>query len=353
MSSIQYHWVYLRARTVAYTSSRTRLIISFVVCFGTFQASFASAAFAPGSAAASSHFNVSSEVGTLGTSLFVLGFAFGPVLWAPASELIGRRWPLIIGMFGGTIFLIASATSKDIQTLVISRFFSGFFGASQLSIVPAVLADIFDDLQRGTAIALYALTVFGGPFLAPLASGFTTQSYLGWRWTLYLPAFLGFFDLFFMLVFLKETYAAKILSTKAAKIRRKTQNFAIHAKHEEVEFDIKNLLQKYFLRPLRMLFTEPVILFVTIYMSMIYGLVYAFVESVPYVFETVYGANRGVAALPFLALTFGQIIACIFIVIQYSRDKKKLAANNRVAVPEWRLSPTPIGAPVFAIGLFW
>ena len=275
------------------------------------------------------------------------------MIWAPASELIGRKWPLIVGMFGGTIFLIASATSKDIQTLILSRFFSGFFGASQLSIVPAVLADIFSDLQRGTAIAVYSLTVFGGPFLAPLVSGFTAQSYLGWRWTLYIPAFLGFLDLFLMLVFLKETYAATILSAKAAMIRRKTQNFAIHAKHEEIEFDVKNLLQKYFLRPLRMLFTEPVILFVTIYMSMIYGLVYAFVESVPYVFETVHGANAGVAALPFLALIIGVIIACIFIVMQYSRDKKKVAANNGVALPEWRLSPTPIGAPVFAIGLFW
>ena len=80
-------------------------------------------------------FDVSVEVGILGISLYVLGFAFGPTLWAPLSELKGRRLPLVIAMFGFSIFQVATATGKDLQTVLISRFWGGFFGASPLSVV--------------------------------------------------------------------------------------------------------------------------------------------------------------------------------------------------------------------------
>jgi DHA1 family multidrug resistance protein-like MFS transporter len=275
------------------------------------------------------------------------------MLWAPASELIGRRWPLIWGIFGDGIFVIASATAKDIQTLLICRFFSGVFGASQLSIVPAVLADIFDDVNRGRAIAIYSLNVFVGPFSAPFIGGFIAESSLGWRWTLYVPAFMAFLSTISMFCLLKETYAPTILVHKAAKIRRYTRNWAIHAKQDEVEVDIKALIRINFLRPLRMLATEPVLLFVSLYMSFVYGLVYAFVEALPYVFETVYGMHGGVASLPFIGLIIGQLIACLFILSQHASYANKLHSNGGIGIPEWRLSPTLIGAPAFAIGLFW
>jgi DHA1 family multidrug resistance protein-like MFS transporter len=95
-------------------------------------------------------------------------------------------------MVGGAIFTISSAVAKDIQTMVICRFFSGLFGASQLSVVPSVLADLYNNNTRGIAISIYALTVFVGPFSAPFVGGFVASSYLGWRWTLYIPAFLTF-----------------------------------------------------------------------------------------------------------------------------------------------------------------
>lgn len=275
------------------------------------------------------------------------------MIWAPASEVVGRRWPMLLGMFGDSIFVIASATSKDIQTLIICRFFSGVFGASQLSIVPAVLSDMFDTAARGPAIAVYSLTVFVGPFSAPFIGGFLAKSSLGWRWTLYIPAFMGFFSAFLMLFWLKETYTPVLLQEKAAEIRRVTKNWAIHAKQEEVELDIGELVHNNFLRPLRILITEPVILFVSIYMSFIYGLTYALVEAIPYVFETVYGMEAGVNALPFIALIIGQVVACIFIISRHTAYDKKLVANGNVPIPEWRLSPPLIGAPAFTIGIFW
>ena len=260
--------------------------------------------------------------------------------------------PLAIGMFGCAIFTIASAVAKDIQTLIICRFFAGMFGASQLSVVPAVLSDIYNNNHRGIAIALYSLTVFVGPFSAPFIGGFITTNFLGWRWTLYIPAFMGLASGSLFILSLKETYTPVLLVSKAAAMRRQTLNWGIHAKQDELEVNFGELMRKYFTRPLQMLVTEPIILLISLYMSFIYGIVYALLEAYPYVFETVYGMSPGTAGLAFIGLIIGQVLACGFILSQHS-VYTKLAANNNVPVPEWRLLPATIGAPVFTVGIFW
>lgn len=316
-------------------------------------ASFNSAIFAAGETQAREEFEVSRVVAALGTSLFVLGFATGPLIWAPGSELMGRRWPLCIGILGSSIFTIGSATSKDIQTLIICRFFAGMFGASPLCVVPAVLSDIYDNTYRGMAIQFYALTVFGGPFLAPIAGDFIVASYLGWRWTLYLPAILGFANSLFLLYFLRETFAPFVLMQKAVQIRQSPDLWMAYAEQERVELSFKAVAQKYFTRPLRMLVTEPIVLLVSLYMSFIYGLVYALLKAYPYVFSHVYGMQLGFRALPFLGLFLGILMALAFILCQHRSYIRRLVANNGKAVPEWRLGPPILGAIIFPIGIFW
>ena len=331
----------------------TRLSVSCVACFGTFAASFSSAVFSTGISGASEEFNVNTKIATLGTALYVLGFASGPLLWAPASELIGRRWPLTIGMFGGGIFSISAAVAKDIQTLIICRFFSGLFGASQLSVVPAVLADLYNSTSRGIAITLYSLAVFVGPFSAPFVGGFTASSSLGWRWTLYIPAFMTFIGASLDLFLLKETYAPCLLVEKAAKIRSQSQNWGIHAKQNMAEVNFRELIRKNFSRPLRMLITEPIVFLISLYMSFIYGIVYGLLEAYPYVFEDIHGMRPGTSGLTFIGLIVGQLLACALILSQQPIYTRKLAANHNTPIPEWRLPPSIIGAPVFTAGIFW
>lgn len=78
-------------------------------------------------------FGVSTEVFVLGISLFVLGFAFGPLLWAPFSEVLGRRILFIITYGVLTAFNAGTAGSQNIQTIIILRFFAGTFGSSPLT----------------------------------------------------------------------------------------------------------------------------------------------------------------------------------------------------------------------------
>jgi DHA1 family multidrug resistance protein-like MFS transporter len=132
--------------------AKKKLFTSCMLGYTTFTAAFGSSIFSAATREVAGHFHVSTEVGVLGISLYVLGFATGPILWAPFSELKGRRLPLVIASFGFSIFQIAVAVSKDLQTVMICRFWGGFFGACPLTVVAAVFSDMFNNRQRGLAV---------------------------------------------------------------------------------------------------------------------------------------------------------------------------------------------------------
>jgi DHA1 family multidrug resistance protein-like MFS transporter len=162
---------------------KKKLYIGAILAFDALAATMGSSIFSAAIGPVSREFGVIQEVGTLGTSLFVFGYAFGPLIWAPWSELYGRKPPIVIAAFGFAIFTIAVAVAKDLQTIMICRFFGGLFGSSPLAIVAAVFADMFDNKVRGMAVAVFSATVFMGPLLAPFIGGFIATSNLGWRWT--------------------------------------------------------------------------------------------------------------------------------------------------------------------------
>ena len=314
---------------------------------------FASSIFSAATAAVAAEFGVSSEVGILGVSFYVLGFAFGPTLWAPLSELKGRRLPINISMFGFSLFSFAVATGKDLQTVLICRFFAGFFGACPLAVVAAIFSDMFDNRTRGIAITIFSIAVFAGPLLGPFIGGFITESYLGWRWTMYLPGIMGSACFVLNLFFLEETYPPAILVQKASELRRRTKNWGIHARQDEIEVDFRELINKNFSRPMRLLFFEPIVTLLSVYMAFVYGILYLFLTAYPFVFQKVHHMSPGIGGLPFFGMICGQVIAGITMLLQQPWYNRKLKANNNVPIPEWRLPSVIAGGIAFTGGIFW
>jgi DHA1 family multidrug resistance protein-like MFS transporter len=157
----------------------------------------------------------------------------------------------------------------------------------------------------------------------------------------------------FVAFFLEETYPPVILISKAAELRRRTKNWGIHAKQEEIEVDFRELITKNFSRPLRLLVTEPIVLLLSIYMAFIYGLLYLFLTAYPIVFQQIHGMSGGVGGLPYFGMVIGMLFAGIYIVLTQPSYNRKLIANNGIPVPEWRLPPVMLGGLSFAGGLFW
>ena len=121
--------------------------------------------YSPGVRQIAHDFDVSQEVATLGVSLLLFGFGVGPLIWAPLSEVYGRKLAVLVPYAIGICFTFGTATAKDIQTVLITRFFAGFFGSAPVTNTGGVLGDLFAPAQRGVALVGYAMAVVGGPVL--------------------------------------------------------------------------------------------------------------------------------------------------------------------------------------------
>lgn len=93
---------------------------------------------------------------------FVLGLAFGPVLGSPASETLGRRpvYLITIPLFG--LFTMEAGLAKNIETVIICRFFAGLFGGPALAVGAGTNADLYPPDKRVFTTSLFTL----GPFFA-------------------------------------------------------------------------------------------------------------------------------------------------------------------------------------------
>lgn len=88
-------------------------------------------------------FNVSTVVAELVITLFLLGYVFGPLLWAPLSEFYGRRYIFYITFAGYFAFTFLCAFTKSFAGLLVGRFLTGTFCSAALSNSPGVLVDIW------------------------------------------------------------------------------------------------------------------------------------------------------------------------------------------------------------------
>jgi predicted MFS family arabinose efflux permease len=139
--------------------------IAILQSLSTFAVTFASSVYVYGIKDVMQRFSVSSEVATLGLSLFVLGFALGPLIWAPLSEVYGRRSIVVVSYMAYTAFSVAAACAPNITALLVLRFFASAFGSSSMTNTGGIIADMFSKAERGLATGLFATAPFLGPAL--------------------------------------------------------------------------------------------------------------------------------------------------------------------------------------------
>ena len=332
---------------------RRKMVCAVILGFDTFVASWGSSVYSAAVMPVSEEFGISETVALLGLTLYICGFATGPLAFGPLSELYGRKIPITGACFVFTCFVFAAATAKDFQTLMLARYFSGAFASCPLAVVGGAFSDIFGNETRGIAIAFFSALVFVAPFISPIVGAFITQSYLGWRWTQYITGILGALACILDVLFLEETYLKTILRRRAAKIRGETQNFAIHHISEEENAELSGITEKYLLVPLKLLLLEPIVFLITTYTAFQYGILYLFLEAYPIVFAELRGINMAVATLPYIGLILGVCLGCGIVVAFEPRYNRKLKENDNIPVPEQRLVPMMVGAVLFPIGLFW
>ena len=193
------------------------------------------------------------------------------------SEIYGRKLSVLLPYFVGAMFSFGTAAAKDIQTILITRFFTGLFASAPVTNTGGVMSDIWPATSRGTAIVGYALAVVGGPTLGPIVGGAIITTGTSWRWTEYSTAIYMTMMFVIAMMVLDETYPPALLQRKASKLRMTTGNWALHCKHDEWDPSFRELAIKFGARPFQMLLT-PICFFV----ALVSGSLLRTVEHLPF-----------------------------------------------------------------------
>jgi multidrug resistance protein len=317
--------------------------------------SFCSSAFSGGIQQIMAEFSVSQEIVTLGVSLFVLGFALGPLLWAPFSELYGRQIVFVGTYTAFTAFNAGAAGGPNIYGLLILRFFAAAFGSSPLTNAGGVIADLFNANERGLAMSLFSAAPFMGPVLGPIIGGFLGMTE-GWRWVHGLMAIWAGVILIVTACLVPETYPPVLLRKRAERLSKMTGKvYMSRTDIDQGKITLGEAFATGLKRPWILLFTEPIVLLLSLYHAIIYGILYMLFGAFPIVYRLGRGWNEGISGLPFVAVAIGVVLAISYVIFYDNKQymKKVNASGVGYTTPEARLPMCIVGGIALPIGLFW
>jgi MFS transporter, DHA1 family, multidrug resistance protein len=330
--------------------------VTFCICFLTFSVYIGSAIYTAGILDVTEKFGVSQVAATLGLTLFVLGYALGPMLWSPMSEVpqVGRN-PIYISTLALFVVLqVPTALATNFGMLLAFRFITGFIGSPSLATGGASIGDMYHPIHRTYGIAVWGIGAVLGPVMGPLVGGFAAEA-KGWTWTIWELMWLSGFALVVLFFLMPETSSANILYRRTRRLRKLTGNDKLICEPELIgETMTRNEIVKMILvRPFTLSFLEPICFALNMYIALIYGLLYIWFESFPIVFIEIYGFTLGTQGLAFLGILIG-----VFVVVppffwyfhKYTEPKFDEDGN---LTPEWRLPPAFVGAFCIPICLFW
>ncbi|KAF2496897.1 bicyclomycin resistance protein [Lophium mytilinum] len=295
----------------------------------------------------------SSSLAAFVVSVYVLGFALGPLVIAPLSEVFGRVPIYHICNVCFVLCTVGCAKATSTGMLIAFRLLCGIFGSCPLTNGGGSIHDLVPAEQRGKVAGVFGLGPLMGPIIGPIGGGFLGQA-KGWRWVFWLLTIVSGASTLLCFVSMKETYAPVILERKTRALRASTGNLELRSRLDtgRTTYD---LIRHSLLRPLKILFLSPVVIAFSLYLAIVYGYIYLLFTTITPMYKTVYGWNTGVTGLAYLGFGIGSLLS-LFIFSHYS-DKlmqKRAAADNTTAVkPEYRLPPMIYGSVALPIGLFW
>jgi MFS transporter, DHA2 family, multidrug resistance protein len=116
----------------------------------------------------------------------------------------GRKRILMAAVAGFVLASVLCGLAQSLFEIVAFRFLQGFFGAALVPIAQSILLDIYTPEERGSAMAIFGVSVMVGPVLGPVIGGWLTDQF-SWRWVFYINVPLGALAFVGILYFMRET----------------------------------------------------------------------------------------------------------------------------------------------------
>ena len=299
--------------------------------------------------------HTSQTVATLGTSVSLLGYAIGPMIWSPISETpsIGRNAVYLTTLAIFILVQLPIAFATNIETVLIFRFLSGVFGSPPQATGGATLTDIYAPCRRSYAIGLWELSGWAAPTLGPLLGGLAAQRG-GWRWTVWELIAINCVMFLVLFCFLPETSSSNILYRRAKRLRSSvnTEPFQPRSTKKLPRQRMAAYVKHTLIRPFTLCFGEPICLVMNSYTALMTGLFFAWFETVPVVFGSVYKFDLVHLGLCCLGLLAGVSFAYLIFLVWFRCSESKKYTRNNVRKPEERFIPLMAGCSLVPLSLF-
>ncbi|KAI9741559.1 MAG: hypothetical protein M1818_004365 [Claussenomyces sp. TS43310] len=322
-----------------------------VVAVTCFVVAFASSVVTADIKGVQDQFHVSEEVGLLTITVFVVGFGVGPMVFAPLSEILGRRIIYATTLLLAVIFIIPCAVAPNIGTLIVCRAIDGIAFSAPMTLVGGTLADLWRTEERGVPMAAFSAAPFLGPAIGPLIGGFLSDA-AGWRWLYWLQLIFAGVAYILITFTVPETYAPTILSKRAKKLRKET-NSDEHVTEQDLDLrPLSERLRIFLVRPFQLLFGELIVFLISLYMSVLYGLLYMFFVAFPVVYQEGKGYSASSTGLMFIPLAVGVLLSAVCAPLVNSHYLKLSAKYDGKPPAEIRLIPMMISCWCIPIGVF-
>ncbi|KAJ8110966.1 hypothetical protein OPT61_g6327 [Boeremia exigua] len=287
-------------------------------------------------------------------SLFLVGYVFGPLVFAPLSEVWGRQRLLLITFVAYTGFTIGCCLAPNWTTLLVFRLLTGIAGSAPLAIVPGIIADMYrDSVARGRAVSIFMVMVVVAPLVAPAMSG--ALSTISWRWIFWAALILAGATLI-PLGFLPETHKPTILSIHRRNMTTQQRNrVELHTTTKKENPGWRDIFTVVLIRPLKMLTTELIAAAACFYLAVIYAVFYMYFQVYPLIFKDIYKMDPRSSGLMFFPIGIG---ACFSLAVSYFFDRyfKRAQMEGRAWTKREgsrRLPLACVGGPLMAVSMFW
>lgn len=223
-----------------------------------------------------------------------------------------------------------------------------------MTLVGGTLADLWRNEERGVPMAAFSAAPFIGPAIGPLVGGFLADA-AGWRWLYWIQLILSGIVWFLITFTVPETYAPTILARRAKKLRKSTGS-EDHV--TEQDLDLRPLTERlgiFLIRPFQLLFGELIVFLISLYMSVLYGLLYMFFVAYPIIYQKGKGYSAGTTGLMFIPVAVGVILSALCAPLVNKHYLHIVHRFNGKPPAEYRLIPMmascwfiPIGLAIFA-----
>jgi len=291
----------------------------------------------------------SSSTSALIVTIWELGEAAGPLLIAPLSEVFGRSSVMNGCNIAFIISTLLAATSKNTGLFITARMLTGLSVAANV-LNPAIIGDMFESDERGSAMSLVMLAPLLGGAIGPAICGAIAQT-LGWREVLFIAAALAACCEVLFLICFRETYKMSILRTRVAKVRQESGDFGTGSGRKSRHENMMKLRHS-MTRPFAVLFGSWVLLLLSLFGSVAFSYFYVFSVTLPKILQEVYAFTPAQTGLAFMSFSVGSF--CSVLVCNFSLDRIYIhlrGPSNSTGKPEYRLPLAIVGAIFLPLSL--